>query len=55
MWGLGFDPGTNLVDVHVYRLRQLLGDHGVDAAIETVRGRGYRLAVGEEALALGGA
>lgn len=41
IWGLSFDPGSNLVDVHISRLRQKLGRHG--AMIETVRGVGYRL------------
>jgi DNA-binding response OmpR family regulator len=41
VWDLRFDTGTNLLDVHVSRLRQKLGDHG--AMIETVRGYGYRL------------
>lgn len=41
IWGLSFDPGSNLVDVHISRLRQKLGDHS--AMIETVRGVGYRL------------
>jgi DNA-binding response OmpR family regulator len=38
-WGMDFDPQTNLVDVYVGYLRRKLGE----AAIETVRGRGYRL------------
>lgn len=41
IWGLSFDPGSNLVDVHISRLRQKLGDHG--AMVETIRGVGYRL------------
>ena len=43
VWGLGFDPGSNLVDVYVGYLRRKLGE----AAIETVRGVGYRLAAPE--------
>jgi DNA-binding response OmpR family regulator len=39
VWGLRFDPGSNLVDVYVGYLRKKLGDD----AIETVRGVGYRL------------
>ena len=38
VWGYGFDPGSNLVDVCVGRLRAKLG---VDE-IETVRNVGYR-------------
>jgi DNA-binding response OmpR family regulator len=41
VWGYDFDPGSNVVDVCVRRLRQKLGP---DAAIETVRHAGYRLA-----------
>jgi len=41
VWGYGFDPGSNVVDVCVRRLRQKLGP---DAPIETVRHAGYRLA-----------
>jgi DNA-binding response OmpR family regulator len=40
-WEARFDPGSNLVEVHVSRIRDKLG---VDAGcIETVRGQGYRL------------
>ena len=38
VWGFGFDPGSNVVDVCVGRLRGRLGAH----VIETVRGVGYR-------------
>lgn len=41
VWGYDFDPGSNVVDVCVRRLRQKLGP---DAQIETVRHAGYRLA-----------
>jgi DNA-binding response OmpR family regulator len=41
VWGYDFDPGSNVVDVCVRRLRQKLGP---EAAIETVRSAGYRLA-----------
>ena len=40
VWGIDFDPGSNLVDVCIRRLRAKLGF----ALIETVRGEGYRLA-----------
>jgi DNA-binding response OmpR family regulator len=40
VWGLDFDPGSNVVDVYV---RYLRGKIGVER-IETVRGMGYRLA-----------
>jgi DNA-binding response OmpR family regulator len=41
VWGTGFDPGSNLVEVHMSRLRDKLGSHA--SMIETVRGSGYRL------------
>ncbi len=41
LWGLNFDPQTNIVDVHISRLRQKV-DKGHDKAlIMTVRGMGY--------------
>ena len=42
VWDYRFDPQTNIVDQHVSRLRQKLGDDGAAAVIETVRGVGYR-------------
>ena len=38
VWGYHFDPGTNVVDVYVRRLRAKLGSD----LIQTVRGEGYR-------------
>jgi len=43
VWGLQFDPRTNVVEVHVARLRRKLEESRV--CIETVKGRGYRLIV----------
>ena len=40
VWGLDFDPGSNVVDVCVRRLRSKLGFD----LIKTVRGAGYQLA-----------
>jgi two-component system OmpR family response regulator len=40
VWNLHFDPGTNVVDVHVGRLRRKLEDAG-SMAIQTARGEGY--------------
>ena len=39
VWGLDFDPGSNVVDVYVSYLRSKLGKD----RLETVRGVGYRL------------
>jgi len=41
VWGYEFDPGTNVVDVHVNRLRRKLEDRGLERVIRTVRGSGY--------------
>lgn len=43
VWGTSFDPGSNLVEVHISRLRDKLGEHAW--MIETVRGAGYRLTI----------
>ncbi|MDT4913393.1 MAG: hypothetical protein QOC66_2521 [Pseudonocardiales bacterium] len=40
VWGIGFDPGTNIVDVCVRRLRSKLAPE----TIETIRHVGYRYA-----------
>jgi DNA-binding response OmpR family regulator len=42
VWGYGFDPGTNLVDVCLQRLRAKIDPAGTGSPIETVRGVGYR-------------
>ena len=47
VWGYSFDPGTNLIDVHVRGLRQRLEAPGSPALIQTVRGTGYCLRVDE--------
>ena len=43
VWGYDFDPSTNLVDVHVQRLRKKLDPSSGESLIETVRGVGYRV------------
>lgn len=43
VWGLDFDPGTNLVDVHIRRLRRKVDEPFEPALIQTVRGTGYAL------------
>ncbi|MBI2423348.1 MAG: response regulator transcription factor [Candidatus Hydrogenedentes bacterium] len=43
VWGYDFDPETNLVDVHIQRLRKKLGLSREDTLIETIRGVGYRV------------
>ena len=43
VWDYHFDPGTNVIDVHVSRLRKKLDDGGALSLLHTVRGAGYRL------------
>lgn len=42
VWGRDFDPGTNVIEVHVSRLRGQL-DRAAPPMLLTERGRGYRL------------
>ncbi len=42
LWGYYFDPGTNVVDVHLGRLRKKLDALGAPI-IQTIRGAGYAL------------
>lgn len=41
VWNVQFDPGTNVVDAAVCRLRRKLDPPGGPSHIETLRGRGY--------------
>ena len=43
IWDYNFDPGTNVVDVHVSRLRAKIDGLDDVPMIRTVRGSGYRL------------
>ncbi|MBT7981831.1 MAG: response regulator transcription factor [Akkermansiaceae bacterium] len=43
VWGYHFDPGTNLVDVYIRRLRSKIDIEGEIPLIETLRGVGYRM------------
>ncbi|WP_242127070.1 response regulator transcription factor [Sphingobium sp. Sx8-8] len=43
VWDYHFDPGTNVIDVHVSRLRRKLDEGGDRPLLHTVRGMGYRL------------
>lgn len=47
VWDLRFDPMSNVVDVHVAKLRQKLGGDTDAPLIHTVRGVGYRLSLKE--------
>jgi two-component system OmpR family response regulator len=43
IWGYHFDPGTNLIDVHLGRLRRKVDPPGTEPLIKTIRGSGYAL------------
>lgn len=46
VWDYHFDPGTNVVDVCIQRLRRKLDDGHAVKLIQTVRGVGYTLKAG---------
>jgi two-component system OmpR family response regulator len=43
IWGYHFNPGTNLINVHIARLRKKIERDGEPPLIQTVRGSGYVL------------
>jgi len=43
VWRMRFDPATNVVDVHIYRLRSKVDAGGCRPLIHTIRGVGYVL------------
>lgn len=43
VWGMSFDPQTNVVDVNIGRLRRKLEEGFETPALETIWGSGYRL------------
>ena len=43
VWDYHFDPGTNVIDVHVSRLRKKIDEDYDHPLLHTVRGAGYRL------------
>lgn len=45
VWNMNFDPGSNLLDVHISRLREKLGAHAY--RVSTIRGVGYQFLSGE--------
>lgn len=44
VWGFHFDPGTNVIDVHIGRLRRKIDQTGQSSLIRTIRGSGYVIA-----------
>ncbi|NRF50587.1 winged helix-turn-helix transcriptional regulator, partial [Pseudomonas stutzeri] len=49
VWGYHYDPQTNVIDVHISRLRQKIDGPGEAPLIHTVRGVGYRLSAQADA------
>jgi two-component system, OmpR family, response regulator len=45
VWDYNFDPGTNLVEVYIQRLRKKIDGTSPVKLIETIRGVGYRISV----------
>lgn len=43
VWRMRIDPATNVVDVHIYRLRSKVDQNGCTPLIHTIRGVGYLL------------
>jgi DNA-binding response OmpR family regulator len=48
VWDFHFDPGSNVVDVHVARLRAKLRAADARVSLDTVRGIGFVLATGAQ-------
>lgn len=46
VWDYHFDPRTNVIDVHIAKLRRKFEELGHGELIETIRGAGYRLCKG---------
>lgn len=47
IWNYHFDPGSNVVDVHISRLRRKLEEGFATPILHTVRGAGYKLSAEE--------
>jgi DNA-binding response OmpR family regulator len=43
VWRMRIDPSTNVVDVHIYRLRSKVDSNAIPPLIHTIRGVGYIL------------
>jgi two-component system, OmpR family, response regulator len=43
VWNYHFDPATNVIDVHISRLRRKIDDDFGQPMLHTIRGAGYRL------------
>lgn len=47
VWGYNFDPGSNVVDVHIKFLREKIDSDTEKKLIHTIRGAGYILKAGD--------
>ena len=47
VWGMTFDPETNVVEAHISNLRRKLEDGGAPRLVQTVRGAGYSIRMDE--------
>jgi two-component system OmpR family response regulator len=45
VWDYNFDPQTNVIDVHISRLRQKIDKGFEKSMIQTLRGAGYKLVI----------
>jgi len=43
IWGLNYDPNTNIVDVYISYLRNKIDTESDIKLIKTIKGRGYML------------
>ena len=43
IWDINFDPGSNIVEVHMYQLRKKIDKDNLEPLIQTVIGKGYQL------------
>ncbi len=49
VWDYHFEPTTNVIDVHISRLRRKIDGVGETSLVQTVRGAGYRLTAASRA------
>jgi two-component system OmpR family response regulator len=43
VWGYDFDPGSNVIDVYIRKLREKVDGEGEPKLLHTVRGAGYTM------------
>ena len=43
VWEYNFDPGTNVVDVYIRKLREKLEEPGEAKLLHSIRGAGYTI------------